>query len=114
MDHEKFRKCIQLCVSCGIECSNCAAACLNEKDFETLIHCIQMNRDCAALCQVAVSAMTDDNPIAGEICDVCADMCDKCAEECERHDLDHCKRCAEICRECAVECRNVMVPETIV
>lgn len=114
MNYDHYQKCIKLCGQCAIECIRCATACLNETDFKMLNRCIQLNRDCSSLCRLAVSAMSNDNPLASEIIDVCADMCDVCAAECERHTHDHCQICAQICRECAVECRNAIMPATIV
>jgi hypothetical protein len=113
MGHERFQKCIQLCMTCAIECRRCAAACINEDDVKMLMRCILLSRDCAALCDVAVSAMGNENPLTDEICDVCADMCDACAEECEKHKHNHCKRCAEVCRQCADECRRAITPATM-
>ena len=115
MNSDRFQKCIQLCISCAIECQKCAAACLHENDFEMLKHCIAFDRDCSALCEAAVSAMRNNNPLADRVCDVCADMCDACADECEKHHHhEHCNNCAKICRKCAAECRNCSTAETIV
>lgn len=114
MADEKFQKSIQLCVSCAIECTNCATACLNEKELQMLMRCILLNRDCAAMCQVAVGAMTNSNPLVNEVVALCADMCIACAEECEKHKHDHCKRCAKVCRDCAAECRKAIGPVMVV
>jgi hypothetical protein len=104
---------MQLCVACAIECTTCANACLNEKDLHMLMRCVLLNKDCAALCQVAVGAITNKNPLINQLLELCADMCTACTEECEKHKHEHCKHCAEVCRQCAAECRNAISPGVI-
>ena len=100
-------------MACAIECRRCASASLNEDDVKMMLRCILLCRDCAALCELAVSAMSNENPLAKEICDPCANMCDVCAEECEKHSHEHCRHCAETCRKCAAECRQALVPAVV-
>ncbi len=114
MSDERFQKCMQLCVGCAIECTNCANACLQEKDLQKHMRCILLDKDCAALCQLTVAAITNNNPLISQVLELCADMCNACADECAKHHHEHCKRCAEICRQCAAECRNSLAPLTIV
>jgi hypothetical protein len=104
MSHEHFRSCIDACNACAEACGDCAKSCLFEPNRHELTRCIQLDLDCAEICQLAATYMARDSELAGEICALCARVCEWCAEECERHDMDHCRRCAESCRQCAREC----------
>jgi hypothetical protein len=101
-------------MTCAIECSRCATACINDDNVKMLTRCIFLNRDCASLCQLGVSAISHDNPLLKEILELCAGMCDECAAECSKHKTDHCRHSAEVCRQCAAECRNAIIPAAIV
>lgn len=74
-----------------------------------LARCIQLDLECAAICNAAAQVMSLNGQYAEEICKVCADICFACAEECERHahHMEHCRECAEACRQCAEECRRM-------
>ena len=69
--------------------------------------CVQINRECAAVCWTSAALMSMDSQFAKQFCNLCADICDTCAQECERHDFDHCRQCAQACRSCAEECRRM-------
>lgn len=90
-----------------IACEHCGAECLHEKDVQKMARCIELDRDCAAICALAVSLMSRGSEFAARICAVCAEVCDACAQECAKHDSDHCKKCADACRKCAEECRKM-------
>ena len=108
MTGQKFQSCITACSDCAVQCFQCASACLDEQDVKMLVHCIKLDRDCAAICQLAVQAMASGSEFAKQICNLCATICDACAVECEKHStLEHCKKCAEACRKCAAECRKM-------
>ncbi len=72
-----------------------------------MARCIQLDLECAALCQAAAQTMSLNSSHAARICALCADACQACADECAKHEEDHCRQCAEACRACAQECRNM-------
>ena len=88
-------------------CNHCAASCLREEDVKMMARCIQLDIECAALCQAAAQIMSLNGNSAAELCGICADACQACAEECAKHDHDHCRECARACRTCAEECRRM-------
>ena len=93
---------------CITACNACYNACLNEKDINMLTRCIELDRECADICQFAVSLLTRDSENAGKILDLCAEICEDCAVECEKHEHDHCLHCAKVCRSCADACKNMV------
>lgn len=105
--HEEYRTCIEECQKCTVECEHCATACLKEPDVGARTHCIQVLRDCADICALAVRYMARGSSDAKAICDLCATICDKCATECAKFDDQHCQSCASACRRCADECRKM-------
>ena len=110
MIQTKFQSCIEACLNCEAFCKQCAVACLNEKEVEHLRACIQLNLECAAICQAAANVMSFDGKFSKEICKLCVDICNACADECERHGemgMEHCKECAEACRQCAKACQEM-------
>ncbi len=97
------------CYACLVACNHCMNEDLKEQDVKLLAQCIRLDRDCAALCSLAISAMASDSAFAKQICKLCAEVCMACATECEKHahHMEHCKDCAEACRKCANECGNM-------
>jgi hypothetical protein len=105
--HEHYHACITACQTCAVECEHCATACLQKPDVTARIRCIQLQRDCADICFMAVAFMARGSNYAKQICALCADICDACGAECARFKDDHCQRCVEECRRCAAECRRM-------
>lgn len=103
----RYLDCIAACNACAVACQHCAAACLQEPDVKMMVRCIELDMDCAQLCQVSVALMAGDSEFAPALCGVCAKACRACAEECGKHDHDHCQQCAEACRRCADACAQV-------
>lgn len=105
MIHQSFNSCIAACSECIVESNNCANSDLNEQDIKILVRCIKLNRDCAAICALAMEAMAADSEFVKQICKLCAEICDACEDECKKHShMEHCSKCAEACGKCAVEC----------
>jgi hypothetical protein len=107
MSHEKYRKSIDACEDCVVECESCATACLNESDVTMMAQCILLDRDCADVCRLAVTLMSRDSRFARDFSVLCAVVCDACANECERHSAEHCRRCTAACRKSAEELRRI-------
>lgn len=108
MNNEKFQSCIDACLECTTECQSCATACLKENDLAMLLHCINLNRQCAIVCSAAAELMSVGGSHATHLCAECAEICKDCAQECTKHaHMEHCKECAETCRKCAEECEKM-------
>ena len=69
--------------------------------------CIQLNLECAAMCNAVAQLMSLGSEHIKELAKICAVMCDACAEECNRHLSDHCRETADVCTKCADECELV-------
>ena len=53
-----------------------------------MARCIELDRDCADLCALAVRLMSRGSDFAARLCAVCAEVCEACACECTKHDAD--------------------------
>ncbi len=107
--------CIDACSLCIETCTACADACLSEKHVETMISCIRLNLDCAAVCAATGSVMARANkagnrqPLEAQLT-TCIAFCRACANECARHadKHKHCKVCADACTNCAEACTQML------
>lgn len=107
MRHKSFQRTIAALSACAIECNYSASASLDLNKVETkmLSHSIRLQRDCAAVCDLAMQTLAGGTEFVRQITKLCHEICQVCAEECEKYSyMEHCKRCAEACRACAVEC----------
>lgn len=104
MNYHDHKQCIDACLQCAAACNHCASSCLQEEDPGMMARCIQLDMECAAICEAAARLMSLGSDKAKEICRLCAEICERCAAECEKHEHTHCRECAELCRDCAEEC----------
>jgi hypothetical protein len=95
---------MEMLVACAATCNICMNECLNEKDIRKMASCIELDMDCAAICNLAASFISRNSKFSKEILPLCHNICIACAEECEKHSAEHCRRCAAICRQCAEQC----------
>ena len=73
-----------------------------------MAHCIQLDMECAAICEAAAQLMSLGSERAQDICSICAAICEACGAECRKHShMEHCQECAEACLHCAAECRKM-------
>jgi hypothetical protein len=100
-------QCIAACLKAMEACNECAAACLAEEHVNHMRKCIQLDLECAAVCETTVRLLSLGTLRAKEICHLCAEFCMACAAECSTHDMEHCLRCSEACALCAEKCRVV-------
>jgi len=107
MPHEKYQRCMHTCIACIVACEECASKCLHEQDVKMMARCVELDRDFADICALAMRLMARGSEFAGRLCALCAEACEACAAECEKHDAEHCKKCAGACRKCAEECRKM-------
>jgi hypothetical protein len=112
MNNITYQACIEACLACVAACRHCASACLREEEVQHMKDCIQLDMECAALCDATAAILSISGRQAKEMAALCAGICDQCGAECERHQHDHCKACAEACRICAEKCRAVTAAET--
>lgn len=99
------RELINALTNCVEACEACAAACLAENDAAAMAECIQADRDCADICNLAIQYLARGSRHSLAIIGICADICAECAEACDKHDHDHCQACAKACRRCEESCR---------
>src|SRR5205085_1292405 len=92
--------------ACVIACNVCYNACLNEEDVSMMARCIELNRECADICQLTASVLSRESENADKYLKLCADICEVCADECKKHDMGHCRDCARACSNCSVLCRS--------
>jgi hypothetical protein len=104
--HTEHKEMIDELNRCANECNHCFSACLEEEDVKMMTRCIELDRECADICQLAASLLARGSENAESYLKVCAEICEACAEECAKHDNEHCKRCAEICSQCAEHCNQ--------
>lgn len=105
---------IEALIECANTCTQCADACLAEKDVQAMVKCIRLDLDCADLCVAAsrvISRQTEyDATVTRPVLQACIEVCASCAEECDDHGehMAHCKICGESCRRCAKACRSLL------
>lgn len=104
-----YKSCIADCTACANHCRQCSNACLKVADVKNMIACIQLNNECAAICELAVKYMLADSSFVKQVCKLCADICTACAIECDKHaHMSHCANCASACRACAIVCLEMI------
>jgi hypothetical protein len=98
---------------CARICTQCADACVAERDPARLRDCIAASLDCADLCAATariLSRQTDaDAAVQAAALRACIEACERCATVCEGHadHMDHCQICADACRACDEACREL-------
>lgn len=107
--------CVDACSLCSETCTACADACLSERHVESLISCIRLNLDCAAVCAATGSVVARANkagnrqPLEAQLT-TCIAFCRACAAECARHAErhKHCRVAADACLKCADACAEML------
>lgn len=93
---------------CAEACTRCLEACLHEEHVSEMINCIQLDRDCAAMCQLAFSFTAAQSEFAADVLKLCAEVCARCSAECRLHPMEHCGACADACLHCEQACRDFL------
>ncbi|WP_153126007.1 four-helix bundle copper-binding protein [Peribacillus tepidiphilus] len=104
---QQFQTCIDACNKCMQACEECLTSCLKEAHVQDRKHCINILRDCSAICAMAAQWMSRGSMYAKQFSQLCATICDACAIECAKFQDTHCQECANLCRQCAEECRKM-------
>jgi len=108
MSPQQYQACMEACRNCATLCHQCATACLLEEDVKSMVRCIQIDLECAALCNAAAEVMSLDGELSAQLCHLCEIACSNCAQECEDHpEMGHCRECAVACRRCAEVCAQM-------
>ncbi len=68
MSYNKYKKCIDACLTSAALCNNCASSCLQEKNVKMMASCIQLDMECAILCYAAAQLMSLGSAKAIDIC----------------------------------------------
>lgn len=106
-----YQSAIDACNDCATACERCAGGCLDDADVVTLIRCIRLDLDCAAVCRLTAQVFARNaggtTAFATAVAALCAEACAACAAECQQHAMEHCERCAVACLRCADECRRL-------
>ena len=76
-------------------------------NVKMMARCIELDRDCADICSLAVQFMARGSKYAEKLCALCAEICKACGDECAKSKLEHCQRCAEACHKFADECNKM-------
>lgn len=105
MNYHTYKECINACLNCMALCYHCASEDLKESHH--MERCIQLNMECAVICNAAAQLMSLGSEQALSACKLCAEICRKCAGECGKHNTEHCREGAEACRKCAELCSKL-------
>jgi hypothetical protein len=110
---EGLVECIEA-YECAQTCIACADACLAEPNVESLLRCIRLNQDCAAICQATGEVLARQTErewgvVRAQVA-ACIEACRACAGEREMHaaHMQHCQVCAEARRRCEDACRRLL------
>src|SRR4051812_888302 len=111
---EQLGRAIEAIVECGSVCTICADACLAEQHVQMLVHCIQLNQECADICHTTAATLlrpgSPAHTVLPLLLQACQSICESCGQECEQHASmhEHCRVCAQSCRNCAQLCAELM------
>lgn len=114
VDAQQLAEAIEMLIDCANTCTQCADACLSERDVTPLAKCIRLNLDCADVCMATsrvVSRQTEyDANVTRPMLEACIAVCRSCADECGGHaeHMAHCAVCADQCRRCEEACRRLL------
>jgi hypothetical protein len=114
VDPTLLARTIDVLEECANSCTQCADACLSERELQRLAKCIRLNLDCADLCVATsrvISRQTEyDANVTRPALEACVAACKSCGDECDSHGdaMAHCRLCAEGCRACERACRELL------
>ncbi|WP_341252463.1 four-helix bundle copper-binding protein [Euzebya pacifica] len=110
-DLDELAAAIDAALRCAQTCATCADACLHGDDPASMVTCIDLDTQCAAICRTTAEVLSRPGPNGDswrEIVKACIATCRECAAECGSHDHDHCRMCAEACTACADACEALL------
>src|SRR6266852_5209420 len=90
-----IERAIEECLQCLRWCSACVDEGLTH-DPSTMAESIRLCHECAPVCGVCATFLSENSRFAHQLCGVCADVCDACAAECGKHNhVETMKGCVE-------------------
>ncbi len=89
---------------CIHACNNCMSSCLREEDIKMMVSCIELDRECAAICSTTLNSLHQGARFTHDLLQLCVKACKACADECKKHPMNHCQECARACEACSEEC----------
>ena len=102
---------VELAIQECLECVRWCSACVDEgltHDPSKMAGSIRLCHECAPICSICATLLSENSPFAHQLCGVCADICDACATECNKHkESETMRKCAEVCLRCAKTCREI-------
>ena len=111
-DTVELARAVEACLEAAAVATMCADACLAEDDVVSMRRCIQLDLDCATICNATAEVLSRPNPdgdVWRRLVETCARACAACASECETHDRSkHCLTCADACRRCEMACQQLL------
>jgi len=91
---------------CEVNCEHMTTFLKRLPDIQARTIQLQLLRDCADICSLAIKFIARNSPFAKQIAKMCASICDVCGNECLRFPDQESQHCAQICLNCARECRT--------
>lgn len=80
-----------------------------EYEASYVARCMSINKDCAAIYILSLTAVASGKPFAKQFCELIALICNACADECDRFsNLESANLTAADCRRYALESRKLI------
>lgn len=99
--NEEMSTCIQLCRDCQALCTQTIAHCLKLGGRHAAPDHIRLLVDCAQMCATSADYMLRESPFHGRMCRLCSDLCKLCAKDCEQMAGDD-----QMLKQCVEMCRR--------
>jgi hypothetical protein len=108
MNREDFKRCIEATLACAAACDAASSGGLKESNTHAMEDCVELSKDCAEICRLAVSYMERDSKQVAAMLLACVKACEHCQRECDKYMMNYCAACSAACRKCVVECQAVL------
>ena len=99
--NEDMSKCIQLCRDCHAICIQTIAHCLKLGGRHATPDHIRLLVDCAQMCATTADYMLRESAFHGRTCRLCSELCELCAKDCQQTAGDD-----QMVKQCAEMCRR--------
>ena len=99
--NEEMSKCIQICRDCHAMCTQTIAHCLKLGGRHATPDHIRLLVDCAQMCAASADYMLRESPFHDRTCRLCSELCKLCAKDCEQVAGDD-----QMVKQCVEMCRR--------
>jgi len=99
--NEEMSKCIQICRDCHAMCTQTIAHCLKLGGRHATPDHIRLLADCAQMCATSADYMLRESPFHDRTCRLCSELCKLCAKDCEQVAGDD-----QMVKQCVEMCRK--------